>query len=348
MVSARTAPPPPAGAPTPLPHEDEPHKRKGPRRDSGQDRPADGERPRERAKGWNRIWVALFLAPFLLLYLGFTLWPLAATVYYSFFDWSGSGPVEDYVGAGNYSSILTDELFWLAVANTLIFAVLTTVIKLPLSLIAAVLFTRKWLRGKKFFRTTFFAPLIIPVAMAGLVFTYLLNPSNGALNALLRDVGLIDESVDVFASRWSALIALVLISVWQVFGQYVIYWMAAIQNVPEELYEAAELDGATEWQKLARITLPIIKPVAVVILLLGLVNAMHVFGLVVTLTGGGPGTSTYVVSYFIYDRAFGTVPFAYGYASAAALLFSVIAFLIVMSQGFFVRRAQKLRKEYGV
>jgi ABC-type sugar transport system permease subunit len=184
--------------------------------------------------------------------------------------------------------------------------------------------------------------------MAGLIFTYLLNPSNGALNAILKDLGLINESVDVFAGRWSAMIVVVLVSIWQVFGQYMIYWMAALQNVPEEVYEAADIDGAGEWQKLTRITLPMIKPVAVVILLLALVNAMHVFGLVVTLTGGGPGTSTYVVSYFIYQEAFGSVPFQYGYASAAALLFSVLAFVLVSSQGLVVRRAQRLRKEYGV
>lgn len=304
--------------------------------------------PRERVRGPDWLWVGLFLAPFLLLYLGFTLWPLVATVYYSFFDWSGIGPIDDFVGTANYGSILADRLFWLAVINTLVFAVLTTAIKLPLSLLLAVVLTRTWLRGKRFFRTLFFAPLIIPVAMAGLVFTYLLNPSNGALNALLRDLGIIDQSVDVFASRWSALVVLVLVSVWQIFGQYMIYWMAALQNVPEEIYEAADIDGANGWQKLTRITLPMIRPVAVVILLLGLVNAMHVFGLVVTLTAGGPGTSTYVVSYFIYQEAFASVPFAYGYASAAALLFSVIAFVLVTGQGVFVRRAQRLRREYGV
>lgn len=299
-------------------------------------------------RGRDRLWVLVFLAPFLVLYLGFTLWPLVATVYYSFFDWSGIGPISPFVGMGNYRSILTDDLFWLAVVNTLLFAVLNTAIKLPLSLIAAIVLTRKWLRGTKFFRTVFFAPLIIPVAMAGLIFTYLLNPSNGALNALLLDLGIVDQPVDVFAGRWSALLVLVLVSVWQIFGQYMIYWMAALQNVPEEVYEAADIDGANEWQKATRITLPMIRPVAVVILLLALVNAMHVFGLVVTLTGGGPGTSTYVVSYFIYQEAFRSVPFAYGYASAAALLFSVMAFVLVTSQGFFVRRAQQVRKEYGV
>jgi ABC-type sugar transport system permease subunit len=303
---------------------------------------------RERARGADRLWIVVFLVPFLLLYLGFTLWPLFATVFYSFFDWSGIGPIDKWIGVGNYTSILTDHLFWFAVVNTLVFAILNTVIKLPLALFMAVLLTRKWLRFKRFFRTVFFAPLIIPVAMAGLVFTYLLNPSNGALNAILRDLGLIDRSVDVFAGRWSGLLVLVVVSIWQIFGQYMIYWMAALQNVPEELYEAADIDGASEWQKLTKITLPMIRPVAVVIALLALINAMHVFGLVVTLTGGGPGTSTYVVSYFIYQEAFGSVPFAYGYASAAALLFSVIAFVLVAGQGLFVRRAQKLREEYGV
>ncbi|WP_371543537.1 sugar ABC transporter permease [Streptomyces sp. NBC_00554] len=309
-------------------------------------KPPEGDR--ERAKGRDRLWVAAFLVPFLLLYMGFTLWPLVATVYYSFFDWSGTGPLDQFVGGANYSRILSDPLFWQAVVNTLLFAVGTTLIKLPLSLLAALVMTRKWLRAKRALRTVFFAPLIIPVAMAGLVFTYLLNPSNGALNSALHGLGLTDGTTDVFANRWTAMLTLVLISVWQVFGQYMIYWMAALQNVPDELYEAAELDGATEWQKLTRITLPLIRPVAVVIVMLALVNAMHVFGLVVTLTGGGPGTSTYVVSYFIYKQAFGSMPFAYGYASAAALLFSVMAFLLVTSQGLFVRRAQKMRKEYGV
>ncbi|WP_210586108.1 carbohydrate ABC transporter permease [Streptomyces sp. GESEQ-35] len=340
MALAPTSPRPPDAAPTTADRPGRAMRRTRP------PSPPDGNR--ERAKGRDRLWVAVFLLPFLVLYLGFTLWPLAATVYYSFFDWSGTGPLNNFVGGDNYSRLLGDPLFWQAVTNTLLFAVGTTLIKLPLSLLAALVMTRKWLRAKRALRTVFFAPLIIPVAMAGLVFTYLLNPSNGALNSALHSLGLTDGTTDVFANRWTALLALILISVWQVFGQYMIYWMAALQNVPEELYEAADLDGATEWQKLTRITLPMIRPVAVVIVMLALVNAMHVFGLVVTLTGGGPGTSTYVVSYFIYRQAFGSLPFAYGYASAAALLFSVMAFLLVTSQGLFVRRAQKLRKEYGV
>jgi ABC-type sugar transport system permease subunit len=211
-----------------------------------------------------------------------------------------------------------------------------------------VLLTRKWLRFKPFFRTVFFAPLILPVAMAGLVFSYLLNPSNGALNAALHDVGLTKKPFDVFSHRWSALLALILVSIWQIFGQYMIYWMAALQNVPDDLYEAAQIDGASGWRQFRHITMPLIRPVALIIALLAFVNSLHVFGLVVTLTGGGPGTSTYVASYFIYRQAFGQMPFKYGYASAAALLFAVLAFVFVSGQGFVARRAERLRREYGV
>lgn len=296
---------------------------------------------REQVRGRAGWWIAAFLAPFLILYLGFTLWPLIATVYYSLFDWNGFGPPADFVGKENYSTIIADPLFWKSVGNTLLFAVGNTLIKLPLALLAAIVLTRKWLRGKRFFRTVFFVPIIIPVALAGIIFTFLLNPSNGALPTMLQKIGLTEEPYDIFANPWTAMLALILVSVWQIFGQYMVYWMAALQNVPEELYEAASLDGASEWQKLTRITLPVIKPMAIVIALLALVNAMHVFGLVVTLTDGGPGNSTYVVSYFIYHEAFNNpAGLRYGYASAAALLFAVIAAVFVGVQSMITRRVR--------
>ncbi len=294
------------------------------------------------------LWVLLFLLPFLILYLGFTVWPLAATLSYSLFDWDGIRPLTQFVGVGNYVKILRDPLFWLSVKNTLLFAVVNTVIKLPLTFIAAVLLTREWLWFKRFFRTIFFAPIVLPVALAGLLFTYLLNPSNGALNAFLKGTHLFRQPVDLLGRDSTALLAVILISVWQIFGQYMVYWMAALQNVPEELYEAAEIDGANEWRKHLLITLPIIRPVAVIIALLALVNALHVFGLVVTLTAGGPGHSSYVVSYFIYAEAFRNVPFRYGYASAAALLFAVLAAVFVAAQGLLARRAQRVRQEYSL
>ncbi len=302
----------------------------------------------QRVRGADVLWVMLFLAPFIILYAGFTLWPLLATIIYSFFDWDGNGPPTDFIELENYVTIARDPLFWLSFKNTLVFAVTNTVIKMPLSLLAAIVLTRKWLWGKRIFRTAFFAPLVIPVAMAGLIFQLLLHPANGAVNAFMLNIGLIQKPIDFLGDARLALLSLVLVSVWQIFGQYMIYWMAALQNVPESLYEAAELDGAGEWGKLIHVTLPIIRPVAIIILFLGFVNALKVFGLVVTMTGGGPGFQTYVVPYFIYTQALVDFPFRYGYASAAAVLFGATVLLAVTIQGYFVRRAESDRKAYGV
>ncbi|HLZ59512.1 MAG TPA: sugar ABC transporter permease [Ktedonosporobacter sp.] len=289
-------------------------------------------------KGRTYLWIALFLLPFLLLYGAFTLWPLLATIYYSFFDWDGIQPLTSFIGVGNYQELLSDPLFWLSFKNTLIFAIANTAIKLPLSLLLAIILTRKWLWGKRLFRTAFFVPIILPVALAGQIFSLLLNPANGAFSAFLQQLHLIQGPIDLLGQDSTALLSVILISVWQVFGQYMIYWMAALQNVPEELYESAQIDGANAWQQLTRITLPIIQPVAVIISLLAVINALHVFGIVVTLTSGGPGQSTYVISYLIYTQAFQNVPFRYGYASAGAVLFAILAFLFVITQAYIGRK----------
>jgi ABC-type sugar transport system permease subunit len=262
------------------------------------------------------------------------LWPLIATVVFSFFDWNGIDALsaQNFVGLGNYLELLHDPLFWQSFWNTLLFSVANTAIKLPLSLFLAIILTRKWLWFKRFFRTIFFVPIILPIALVGQIFTFLLNPSNGALNGFLLGIGLLKQPIDLLGNESTALWAVILISVWQIFGQYMLYWMAALQNVPEELYECAQIDRVNPWQQFLYITLPMIAPMAVVITLLGLVNALHVFGVVVTLTSGGPGTSSYVLSYYIYQAAFQNLPFRYGYASATAVLFVVLAAIFVIIQ----------------
>lgn len=289
---------------------------------------------RSRSKNVTGLWIFLFLLPFLLLFGAFTLWPVVATFAYSLFNWNGIDALssQNFVGLGNYQELLRDPLFWQSFWNTVFFALANTVIKLPLSLLVAIILTRKWLKFTRFFRTIFFVPIILPVALAGQIFTLLLNPSNGALDSLLMGIGLIKQPIDLLGNENTALWAVVLISVWQIFGQYMLYWMAALQNVPEELYESAQIDRANVWQQFTRITLPMIAPMAVVITLLGLVNALQVFGVVVTTTSGGPGTSSYVLSYYIYEAAFQNMPFRYGYASAAAVLFVLLAAVFVVIQ----------------
>lgn len=293
------------------------------------------------------FWCYLFIIPFVITFSAFTIWPLIGTVIYSFSHVNGSGYIDKFYGLKNYISLFTDDTFLRSVVNTVFFTLVNTTIKLPLSLFLAILLTRRWLKGRTFFRTGFFLPLVIPSAIVGMIFTFILNPANGALNSILLQLHLVNHAIDFTGSRWLGMMSIVLVSVWGILGQYMIYWMAALQSVPEEVYEAAEIDGANEWQKLSLITLPIIRPVATIILFLALVNGLNPFDLVYTLTAGGPGSQTYVVAYYIYARAFTASPPNYGVASAASLLFGVAVLIVISIQGYFVTRSQKTIRDYG-
>ena len=293
------------------------------------------------------IWCYIFIFPFVLFFCAFTIWPIVGTVIYSFTHVNGAGLIDQFVGFKNYISLFSDSTFLRSVVNTVFFTTVNTLIKLPLSLFLAILLTRHWLKGRTFFRTGFFLPLVIPGAIVGMIFTFILNPANGALNAFLLQLNLVSRPINFVGSRWLGMFTIILVSVWGILGQYMIYWMAALQSVPEEVYEAAEIDGANEWQKLTLITLPIIRPVATIILFLGLVNGLRVFDLVLTLTSGGPGSQTYVVDYYIYARAFTVTPPNYGVASAASLLFGTAALIVIAIQGYFVTHSQRTIHEYG-
>lgn len=293
------------------------------------------------------VWCYIFILPFLVLSAALTIWPAIRTVQFSFYDYNGIGLLDDFVGLKNYFDVIQDPVFVVSFVNTLLFAVVQSAIKLPLSFLIAVLLTRPWLKGRELFRTVFFLPLLVPIAIGAMVFQFLLNPANGALNALLIDLHLITKPINFFETGARGLLTIALISVWQILGQYVIYWMAALQSVPEEIYEAAEIDGANDWQKMIYITLPMIRPIAVIITCLGLVWALSMFDLVYILTGGGPGTQSYVMSLFIFNNAFGRSR-RYGVASAAAFIFGLCVLIVFTVLQGLIRRAQQQRQEYGV
>ena len=294
------------------------------------------------------LWCYLFILPFLIFFGALTIWPLVGTFVFSIYKVNATGKLDYFVGLKNYLSVFTDSTFLRSVVNTIFFTVANTLIKLPLSLLLAILLTRRWLKGRTFFRTGFFLPLVIPSAIIGMIFIFLLNPANGAVNSFLMQLHLVARPINFLSSRWMGMSTIVVISVWGVLGQYIIYWMAALQSVPDEVYEAAEIDGANETQKLFFVTLPIIRPVATIILFLALVNGLQVFDLVATLTSGGPGSQTFVVSYFIYSRGFAVAPPNYGLASAASVLFGVATLIAISIQGYFVTRAQRTQHDYGL
>jgi ABC-type sugar transport system permease subunit len=298
------------------------------------------------------VWCYVFVLPFVIFFLAFTVWPLVGTIGFSFFEYDGIRPLkmENFVGLENYLYLFQDlsKTFPRAIANTFYFAFTNSIVKHPLTFAAAYLLTRKWLKGKTAFRTAFFLTFLIPQSIVGMVFNFILHPANGPVNTLLQDLGIIKKAINFYGSRWLGMNSMVAISVWHIFAQYLLWWMVALQNIPEELYEAAQIDGANAWQQMRHITLPIIRPLAIIFIFLGFTNATHQLDLVLNTTAGGPRQLTYTVDFYVWNRAFQATPPRFGIASAAALLFGLITLILVLIQGHFVRRAQRTRAGYGI
>ncbi|TDD58849.1 sugar ABC transporter permease [Kribbella antibiotica] len=295
-------------------------------------------------------YIYLMILPFALLFLAFTVWPLVRTVQFSLHDFDGIGTLGDSpnVGLDNYRKVLGDPLFGKAYLNTWLFTIGQTLIKLPLSFLLALLLTRSWLKWPTFFRTVFFLPWLMPASIVAMVFYYLLSPSDGAINNLLSTLHLVDEPVDFLRSGPIAFATIAVISTWQIMGQYVIFWMAALQLVPQNLLDAAEVDGANSRQRMWHVILPLVRPMAVIITALGLIWSLGIFDWIQILTSGGPGTDTYVINYYVYEMAFAQARPQFGTSSAAAFIFGVTVLLIYALVGKLVGRAQLKRKEYGV
>jgi multiple sugar transport system permease protein len=245
------------------------------------------------------------------------------------------------VGLRNYRDLLGDVHFWNAFKNTVLFVVLNNVVKLPLTLVLAYILNNPRLKATNLYRTGLFLPMVSSTAIIGIVMTFVLNPWNGPFNTILINLGVLQRPVDWLGNINLALIVVVLVEVWHYSGQYIIYWLAGLQSIPKELYDAAEVDGANSVQTFFLITIPALKPVILIVSLLGVVMSLRVFDIVMAMTGGGPAFSTDVIGTFIYRNAFGTSAPRIGYSSAVAVLFGLIIMLVGTMQGKIVGKGNR-------
>lgn len=270
---------------------------------------------RSNINGW------LFISPWLIGFLLLTLYPALASLYYSFTDYNIIKPAQ-WVGLSNYIDLVTrDPLFWIAIGNTLIYVVLSVPLTILLSVGIAILLNQP-VRGKAFYRAVVFLPTTVPEIVTGLLWIWILHPQFGALNNLLKLVG-IDGPGWLGDPLWSKP-ALVLIGLWGL-GNSVMIYLAALQDVPQTLYEAAEIDGAGAWAKTRYVTLPMITPTIFFNLVLGIIFGLQTFtsAFIITRGTGGPVDSTLFYGLLIYRNAFSYLKM--GYASAMSwLLFLVI------------------------
>ncbi|WP_129788963.1 carbohydrate ABC transporter permease [Promicromonospora panici] len=300
----------------------------------------DGRAQRSRKHSFREIWwIYVFLLPTLLGYGAYTVYPLLASWWYALLDWPGFAVSGEFVGLQNFERLLTDHQFWNAFGKSLLFLVIAVPARVGLALLLAL-----WLNSKRtpfsgFFRTLFFLPVVTTGAIIGIVFTLLLD-GGGPISLGLVWAGITETPTNLVANAGTSLYAGIAVWVWKWLGITMIYWLAALQTVPQDVHEAAMLDGANGRKEFWHVTLPLLVPFLVIITLIDTVSALNVFDLMQTLTAGGPAFSSEVIEIFIYRTAFAATVPQLGYASAAAVLFGLLTVIIAVAQGAGVRWAR--------
>ncbi|MCX6428093.1 MAG: sugar ABC transporter permease [Actinobacteria bacterium] len=259
-------------------------------------------------------------------FLVFYVYPIFRTIFLSFTNTSIMDPLHDFVGWKNFKrAILYDDVFHLALKNTFKYAIFVAALKLALALLAAMLLNNK-IRGIGIFRAIFFLPFIIPTFAVSYVFRFFFHPANGLVNQMLKKVGV--EGIGWYADSKTAMITLVISSLWG-FGVPMLIFLAALQQVPKELYEVANLDGATRWQQFRVITFPAISAVFLFNVILSTVDSLKSFDLAFLMGHGEgyPANSTLLYSVYLFNQAFRN-PWSLGYASALALIFFVVLLVL--------------------
>ena len=280
---------------------------------------------------WADRWIYVFLLPTLTLVGAFTIYPVIASIWFSFLDWNGFERAGSFIGLGNYSELVADPLFWNAFKNTVVFLLLAVPLRVGLALLLAIILNARF-PLVRVFRTAIFLPVVTTAAIVGVVMRYVLDPTGGPLNIALLNSHILGQPLNFLGSAGLALYSAVGIWVWKWLGITLIYWLAALQTIPRDLYEAAELDGTNAWTRFRFITLPLLTPFTLIITLITVIDATNVFDLMLTLTGGGPFYATEVIDIYVYRQAFTSNVPRLGYASAAAIFFGLSFIVIAVLQ----------------
>jgi ABC-type sugar transport system permease subunit len=288
-------------------------------------------------------WGWVLLAPMLILTLTFSIYPVFRSLQITMYNWNGIGQPQQYVGLRHFQSVLNDQYFWNAFGHTLQYTLVLVPIQLTLALMLALILNNPRLGLNTFYRTIYFLPVVTSLAIVAIVVRLMLQ--QGGLQ-FSQTLGL-NPPLN-FLGPNLAMWSVIGFGTWFSFGLNLIYFLAALQTVPEELYDAAKVDGANWMQRLWFVTLPGIRPVATIILFFAVLGSMQVFEQSFVLTGGGPFFASEVVAGYIYRFAFGgqgmsASPANLGYASAASFVMNVLVLIVTVTQLLVVRRLNRDR-----
>lgn len=270
----------------------------------------------------------LCLAPGLIWYCFVILFPLYSAFKYSFYKWSG-GPVKQFIGLENYKALIRDEIFWFSFKNNLIITILCVIGQIGIALIIATILNSRSAKFKQFHRAVIFFPVILSTVIIGFIWTIMYNKDFGLINWLLHFLKL-----DFLILQWLDNPKYVIYSlcapiIWQYIGYYMVILMAGMTNISSEIFEMAEIDGATGWKKLFYITMPLIKNTLGVCIMLCIAGNMQVFAHIYVMTSGGPGTSSMVMAMHSYSKSFTQYQLGYGSAISIGILILSLTLVII-------------------
>ena len=282
----------------------------------------------------NNLVAYSFIAPNFIGFAVFTLGPILFAFALTFMKWNGSGAIT-FAGLANIKKLFADSIFLESLKNTIIYCLGTVPLTMAFALLLAIVLNKK-IFARNFFRTVTFFPYVASLVAVAVVWNMLFNPAKGPVNMLLSLVGISEDHLPGWAAdrRW-AMFTVILFSTWKNMGYYMIIYLAGLQGISPSLYEAADLDGASRWQQFRYITIPQLSSTTFFVVMMLTIDCFKVYDQIYMITQGGPGTSTLVLVYHIYNTAF--ISWDLGYASAIAM----VLFLLVLSVTVFQFRMEK-------
>jgi len=292
---------------------------------------------RRKLRQMRREWSAyVFLSPGLLLFSVFTLFALGFAFYLTFHEWNALSPDTPFVGLQNYKRMLGDDDFRQSIINTAYYTGASVPLTMGIGLLIALLLNQP-IRGRGFFRTIYFLPVVTPFVVVAIIWKWLYNGDFGLFNYYLLKTHLITQPLLWLSDKHLAMPAVVLMSVWSGVGFSMVIYLAGLQAIPQELYEAAKMDGAGSWSRLRHITIPMLAPTTLFLMVMGIIGSFQVFTQIFIMTNGGPVNRTTTMVFYIYEAAFKF--YEMGYASTLAYGLFALLFVFTLIQLRMYRRA---------
>ncbi len=288
-------------------------------------------------KKWWTHYAIWFILPSLLLYTAFVIAPTASSVYLSLTSWDGISPDIRFIGLDNFREIINSPRVHNAFMNTMVFATVLVLLENIVALGLAMLVDQvKWFSN--LFRSIFYFPVLMSGVVMGFIWVIILNYNFGVINQILDRIGLSSMKVDWLGDPDTALISIILATVWKASGFFMIIYLAGLQGIPKEMIEAANIDGANRWQQFRHITFPLLAGAFTVCVMLSMINSLKIFDQIAVMTDGGPGFETETLTYIIYKVAFGEL--RQGFGTALGIVLFLITLVISFIQIKLLRRRE--------